>query len=112
MIEIFLEVKSNQQDYLHVLIFSLGENFRLISEIYDNHNSSEKSFKDLNGDGVLEFIAHDWNFVYWKASFAGSPWPEIVYEYDGYEYKLNLKLNKITGEFDFKKLAYLFEYMA
>jgi hypothetical protein len=49
---------------------------------------SDVHFTDLDGDGVLEVLLDDWTFAYWGTSFAGSPAPNVVLEYDGGNYRL------------------------
>jgi hypothetical protein len=42
-----------------------------------------QGFKDIDGDGTVEIIVHDWSFAYWHASFAGSPAPRVILRWDG-----------------------------
>jgi len=63
-------------------VFSLGEQFRLIQCL------PEGKFVDINQDGKLDCIAYQPGFTFWHACHAGSPAPQIVYEYCGSDYLL------------------------
>ena len=63
-------------------VFSLGEQFRLIQCL------PEGKFVDINQDGKLDCIAYQPGFTFWHACHAGSPAPQIVYEYCGPDYLL------------------------
>lgn len=66
-------------------LFEIGNSFREIAGLYAG-NSDISEFKDLDGDGSLEFITYDWTFQYWKTAFAFSPAPRVVFRFekDGY----------------------------
>lgn len=49
-------------------------------------------FQDLDGDGVPEFIARDRTFAYWETSGGSSPYPEVIMQFDGYQYQPVLDL--------------------
>ena len=40
-------------------------------------------FRDLDRDGVDEFLSSDDTFGYWNASGGGSPYPDVVHAWDG-----------------------------
>ncbi|GAI97032.1 unnamed protein product, partial [marine sediment metagenome] len=63
-------------------VFSLGDQFRLIQCL------PEGKFVDINQDGKLDCIAYQPGFTFWHACHAGSPLPQIVYEYCDNEYLL------------------------
>lgn len=75
-----------------VYVFSIGDKFRFIAKIEGEHGFF--GFKDLDKDGVPEFIGADWAFAYWNASFAGSPAPEIILRYQNGRYVLANDLMK------------------
>ena len=70
-------------------VFSLGKEFKFIDQIENSHGYYGK-FKDVDGDGVLEFLGHDFTFSYWHESFAGSPAPEIILDFKDGAYRLAL----------------------
>ncbi|MBJ86168.1 MAG: hypothetical protein CMJ11_06240 [Pelagibacterales bacterium] len=63
------------------LIFDVGKNPRLITELELGHSSSSKIYKNIQQPGLV-IEANDWNYAYWNASFAGSPAPLIYLNYD------------------------------
>ena len=63
-------------------VFSLGEQFRIIQGL------PQGEFVDINQDGKLECIAYQRGFTFWHACHAGSPTPQLVYEYCGPDYLL------------------------
>lgn len=63
-------------------VFSLGDQFRLIQCL------PQGKFVDINQDGKLDCIAYQPGFTFWHACHAGSPLPQIVYEYCDNEYLL------------------------
>ena len=75
-----------------VLIFSIGEAFRLIQRIEGGHGSVH--FKDLDKDGIPELVVFDWNFAYWNASFASSPAPQVILRYQDGKYVVDRELMK------------------
>lgn len=77
-------------------LFSLGEDFRLIKRFEGQH--SMPIFVDLNDDGILEVLLHDWVFAYWHECFADSPAPLVVLKYEDNAYN-------VAKEFMFKSLA-------
>lgn len=84
-------------------IFQLGKKFKLIDTI-DAGDSDLAKFKDVDNDGVLEFIGNDWVFAYWWAPFSGSPAPKIILEYKDGSYRLALdKMKKPLDETFYKQ---------
>lgn len=75
-----------------VYVFSIGDTFRFIDKIEGEHGFV--GFKDLDGDGIQEFLGYDWAFAYWNASFAGSPAPEVILRYKDGMYALASDLMK------------------
>lgn len=73
-------------------VFSIGKEFRFTDKIEGEHGFM--GFKDLDGDGMPEFIGYDWAFAYWNASFAGSPAPEVILRYKNGGYRLAYDLMK------------------
>lgn len=67
---------------LSCYVFSLGDQFRLIQCL------PEGEFVDIKQDGKLDCIGYQMGFTFWHASHAGSPAPQLVYEYCGYDYLL------------------------
>jgi len=75
-------------------VFSLGSQFRLIQVL------PERKFTDINQDGKLDCIAYQRGFTFWHACHAGSPAPQIVYEYCNTDYLLApaLMYQSLPGE--------------
>jgi hypothetical protein len=71
-------------------VFSLGDQFSQIAKI-ENRDSDLGKFIDVDGDGVLEFIGSDWTFAYWHVSFAGSPAPDVIYQFKDGQYRIALE---------------------
>jgi hypothetical protein len=69
----------------HVL--ELGETVREIA-VADLQHSIDGYLRDLDGDGVMEIIARDYTFAYWRGSFAFSPAPPIVLRFRDGKYEL------------------------
>ncbi len=69
-----------------VYIFSIGDKFRFVDKIEGEHGFV--GFKDLDGDGALEFTGYDWAFAYWNESFAASPFPRFILKYQNGRYRL------------------------
>lgn len=65
-------------------IFSLDSPVCEIAKIAGLH--SEAIPKDIDGDGIYEFVLNDWTFAYWKVSFAASPAPEVILTYKNGRY--------------------------
>jgi hypothetical protein len=76
---------------LHV--FELGKKFKEIGKI-EARDGDGDNFVDMHHDGSYEFIGHDWDFGYWKASFAASPAPQIILKYRGGKFRIALELMK------------------
>jgi hypothetical protein len=77
-------------------VFQLGNDFRLLANL-DAKDSGGAHFEDIDHDGKHEFVANDWTFAYWHASFAESPAPKVILrpgadKYGNFEYKLALEL--------------------
>ncbi|MBF0523359.1 MAG: hypothetical protein HQL24_09945 [Candidatus Omnitrophica bacterium] len=64
--------------------FSLGDSFKHLGTIDAGHGGGP--FKDVDGDGALEFITYDWTFAYWNACFAGSPAPKLILKWKNGNY--------------------------
>ncbi len=67
-------------------VFELGEDFRKIASLEAGHGKLD--FQDLDGDGSLEAITHDWSFAYWPRSFAESPAPRVILRFRDGLYQL------------------------
>ncbi|QDU34490.1 hypothetical protein KS4_25600 [Poriferisphaera corsica] len=52
----------------------------------DDLGNSSIQILDLNNDGIQELIVRDQIFAYWKTSYAGSPLPQVIYQFDGDQY--------------------------
>jgi hypothetical protein len=74
-------------------IFELGKKFKEIGKI-EARDGDGDNFVELNHDGSYEFVGHDWEFGYWKTSFADSPAPQIILKYRGGKFRLALDLMK------------------
>ncbi|MCM8813837.1 MAG: hypothetical protein NC924_07890 [Candidatus Omnitrophica bacterium] len=67
-------------------LFSLGKEFKLIfRQDMDGHYGE---FKDIDGDGVFEFVGYDSTFQGWYTCPVDSPMMEIVLRYRDGKYKL------------------------
>lgn len=75
-----------------IRIFSIGKKFRAIDSIAAE--DGYEGFKDLNGDGILEFVGRDWSFAYWNACFADSPAPKIILSYQHGKYLIDQAMMK------------------
>lgn len=74
-------------------VFSIGEEFKFINKIKAGRSGLSK-FKDIDDDGVLEFIGNDWTFAYWHTIFTDSPAPAIILKYIDGKYRLAMDLMK------------------
>lgn len=72
-------------------IYNLGEELELVDVIYAEH-AATAHFTDVNADGKLEFVAYDFAFAYWHASFVDSPAPQVILSYDGARYVPDMEL--------------------
>jgi len=61
--------------------FSLGSSFKKM--VYFDGIDAEFQLKDMDDDGIYEFVGHDDTFAYWNASFAESPMPDVILRYEG-----------------------------
>ncbi|MBZ0166826.1 MAG: hypothetical protein K8I00_08460, partial [Candidatus Omnitrophica bacterium] len=81
-------------------IFNFAEELELVDVIYAEHGSGAH-FADVNTDGKLEFVVHDFAYAYWHASFVDSPAPRVILSYDGERYVPDYQLMtqaKITDQ--------------
>lgn len=76
---------------LHV--FEIGKKFKEIGRIEAGDGDGD-NFVDPKHDGSYEFVGHDWEFGYWKASFSESPAPQIILKYRAGKFRLALDLMK------------------
>ena len=74
-------------------VLELGERPHIIATL-DAGDSDGAHFADLKGDGRYEFVANDWTFAYWHASFAASPAPALILSWqdDSRAFKIDLEL--------------------
>lgn len=72
-------------------VFSIGSDFKLMDKI-EAQDAGGAIFQDIDNDGQLEFLAHDFVFAYWHSSFAASPAPEVVLKFKDGRYRLALDL--------------------
>ena len=72
---------------LTIHIFTIGNKFRKIGEIWAMHSTTTE-FDDLDHNGSLELILRDWTFAYWNSGFADSAAPEIILRHREGEYIL------------------------
>jgi hypothetical protein len=68
-------------------IIELGDRVRETAKI-DAGDSDYAHFEDVNQDGKYEFVGWDFTFNYWHASFAESPAPRIVLQFNGKTHEL------------------------
>lgn len=57
-------------------VYSVGQTFRRIQAFFPNDSSM--AFLNLDDDPALEAELYDFNFAYWKTSFASSPAPRVA----------------------------------
>jgi hypothetical protein len=67
-------------------VFEMGAQLRHIDRI-EAEDGDLSHFEDLDGDRSLECIINDWNFSYWKTSFADSPAPRVILRYRNGKYR-------------------------
>jgi hypothetical protein len=68
------------------LVFEIGNEFKRLAAI---DAPGPGDFKDVNGDGVLEFVTSDDVFALWDGCcYADSPRPKLVLRYSDGEYRL------------------------
>jgi len=68
-------------------LFEIGRKFREVTEIEAQHGGLSY-FKDLDGDGKLEFVGNDFTFAYVYTDFADSPAPRIILRFQSDRYVL------------------------
>lgn len=68
-------------------VFSLADEFLYLAGFQVN-DASGSTFKDVDGDGIYEFMTNDFTFAYWNASFAGSPAPQVILRFKDGQYKV------------------------
>jgi hypothetical protein len=73
-----------------VHLFAVGEQFRRIDSIYGG--DSAPRFLDVDDDGKLEVQAHDWTFEDWGPSFASTPYPLVLLEFQRGSYRPSERL--------------------
>ena len=67
-------------------VFELGPTLKVLGR-FDGEDSTPH-FKDLDGDGVFEVWMRDSSFAYWNECYAGSPLPQLAYQYHERHYSL------------------------
>ena len=72
-------------------IFEIGKEFREIA-VLDAGHGDLAHFEKRSGEKGLVFVANDWIFAYWNASFAQSPAPEVVLRFSDGRYRLAVDL--------------------
>jgi hypothetical protein len=72
-------------------IFEIGKEFRKIG-VLDAKHSDLAHFEERSGEKGLVFVANDWAFAYWNASFAQSPAPEVILRFSDGRYRLAVDL--------------------
>lgn len=77
-------------------IFELGKKFREIGKIEAGDGDGD-NFVDPAHNGSYEFVGHDWEFGYWRASFAESPAPKIILKYHKGKFQLAPELMKTSN---------------
>ncbi|HSV28752.1 MAG TPA: hypothetical protein VLL76_04310 [Candidatus Omnitrophota bacterium] len=65
-------------------IIELGASPKIIQTIEGGH--SDVKFRQLDGDPAIEIELTDWAFAYWPSSFADSPAPTVILDWDGKSY--------------------------
>lgn len=68
-------------------VYELGKKFRFVDRI-EAEDSYSAHFADLDQDGRYEFVARDWTFAYWHASFGFSAAPEIILRFRDGRFRL------------------------
>jgi hypothetical protein len=68
-------------------VFEIGDKFRHVATI-EAEDSGGAYFADVDRDGRYEFVANDWTFAYWHASFGESPAPGIILRFRGNAFHL------------------------
>ena len=72
-------------------IFEIGKEFREIGVLGAGHGDLAH-FEKRSGEKGLVFVANDWTFAYWNASFAQSPAPEVILRFSDGKYGLAVDL--------------------
>lgn len=62
-----------------------GTTLRLIGKVDGAHG--KPGFEDVDGNGRMEVVLHDWTFAYWWASFADSPAVEVILRFEDGAYR-------------------------
>ena len=76
---------------LNFHIFEIGEECREIA-VLDAAHGDLAHFEKRSGEKGLVFVANDWAFAYWNASFAESPAPEVILRFSDGRYRLAVDL--------------------
>jgi FG-GAP repeat protein len=63
-------------------VYSVGQDVKPIL-VLETGNCGPGEFEDLDGNGTKEFITCDDRWAYIYCSFADSPFPRVIYSYDG-----------------------------
>jgi hypothetical protein len=77
-------------------IFELDPEFKLLATL-DAEDGDFAHFSPLDGEPHYYYLAYDWTFAYWRESFAGSPAPAVIlqFEDDGKSGNYHLALDKM-----------------
>ena len=67
-------------------VLELGPTLKVLGR-FDGEDSTP-FFKDLDGDDVFEVWMRDSTFAYWNECYAGSPLPQLAYQYHERHYSL------------------------
>jgi hypothetical protein len=78
-------------------VFELEPAFKLLATL-DAEDSDGAYFSDLDHDHHYYYLANDWTFSYWQASFADSPAPAVIlrFEDDAKDGGYHLALDKMA----------------
>jgi serine/threonine protein kinase len=71
-------------------VYDLGTSLREIATLPTDNTKS--FFKDLDGDGRLEFVTTDGTFAGWRGIPASAPRPQVIFRFEDGRYRLSLTL--------------------
>lgn len=80
----------------YVNVFSLGDSFEHLDEIYTSYGGG-CGFVDHDNKPGLELEILDWSFAHWNCCFADSPAPRVILRYRDGEFLPDLDLMKNQG---------------